>query len=295
MLNTKPLQVVALAVVSTAGTYYGLHTLETRSRVQGVVPLSRNKVERSQAETSRLPAFVDVESSRAVPIAPSSPYLAAGEEGITFVRDQQAVTDRAEAQPLAGSGRPALSPLSRAEGWVSGSQATFQVEHIAASRKRVHSEPITSVSDTETSIRPLMLKEGTELRLQLAQEVSSKTSFPGDPVAFTVADEVSVDNVVVVRAGTHATGEITMAKRSGALGRGGELSIRVDHLNVGGRQIPLRGSKGADGRNQTGKTVALTVAFGGVGLLKHGKNVSFPEGTPLTAYVAESVNLLPAS
>jgi hypothetical protein len=35
----------------------------------------------------------------------------------------------------------------------------------------------------------------------------------------------------------------------------------------------LRGTKGREGESTTGATVALTVIFGPIGLIKHGKNV----------------------
>jgi hypothetical protein len=39
--------------------------------------------------------------------------------------------------------------------------------------------------------------------------------------------------------------------------------------------------------------VALTVLFGPIGLIKHGKNVEVKAGTPLTAYVDDDVPLDP--
>jgi len=33
----------------------------------------------------------------------------------------------------------------------------------------------------------------------------------------------------------------------------------------------------------------LTVLFGPIGLIKHGKNVEIPAGTPLTAYVDQDI------
>ncbi len=36
-------------------------------------------------------------------------------------------------------------------------------------------------------------------------------------------------------------------------------------------------------------TVALTVLFGPIGLIKHGKDVQIPAGTPLTAYVDQEI------
>jgi hypothetical protein len=40
--------------------------------------------------------------------------------------------------------------------------------------------------------------------------------------------------------------------------------------------------------------VALTVLFGSIGLIKHGKDVDIPPGTPLKAYVDQDIWLPPA-
>jgi hypothetical protein len=40
----------------------------------------------------------------------------------------------------------------------------------------------------------------------------------------------------------------------------------------------LRGRKGREGENKEGTTTVLTVLFGPIGVLKHGKNVDIPAG-----------------
>jgi hypothetical protein len=61
--------------------------------------------------------------------------------------------------------------------------------------------------------------------------------------------------------------------------------LRLEYLIVGDSRMRLRGSKGREGEGKVGTAVALTVLFGPIGLIKHGKNVEIKEGTPLTAYV----------
>ena len=40
-----------------------------------------------------------------------------------------------------------------------------------------------------------------------------------------------------------------------------------------------------------GETVALTVLFGPIGLIKHGKNVEIKQGTPLLVYTDENFDV----
>jgi hypothetical protein len=57
--------------------------------------------------------------------------------------------------------------------------------------------------------------------------------------------------------------------------------------------VKLRGSKGKEGQGKEGTAVALTVLFGPLGLIKHGKNVEVKAGTQLNAFVDDDVTLSP--
>jgi hypothetical protein len=74
--------------------------------------------------------------------------------------------------------------------------------------------------------------------------------------------------VIVARAGAVAVGTISHASRPG-----------------------IRGSKGNQGKGREGTTVVLTVLFGRVGLVKHGRNAELSQGTSLTAYVDRDTEL----
>jgi hypothetical protein len=79
------------------------------------------------------------------------------------------------------------------------------------------------------------------------------------------------------------------------LGKAGELNIRLDYLKVGDDKIKLRGTKGKEGESGVTGTVVLTVLFGPIGLIKHGKNVEIKQGQSLHAFVADDISLPPVS
>lgn len=140
----------------------------------------------------------------------------------------------------------------------------------------------------------IALKEGTEVKLKFASDLSSKTANEDDPVELSLDQDLKVGDVVVARAGAKAVGTITHAKKAGMMGKGGELNLKLDHLMAGDVRVKIRGSKGKEGNGKEGTAVALTVLFGPIGLIKHGKNVEIKAGTPLTAYVDENTTLDPA-
>ncbi len=139
-----------------------------------------------------------------------------------------------------------------------------------------------------------MLHEGEDVQLKFAQDLSSKTAADGDPVTLVLDDDLKVGGVVVAKAGSKAFGEVTNAKKSGMMGKAGELNLRLDYLKAGDTKIKLRGTKGKEGESGVTSTVVLTVLFGPIGLIKHGKNVEIKQGSALKAFVADDVALLPA-
>ena len=140
----------------------------------------------------------------------------------------------------------------------------------------------------------LVLKEGSDVTLKFDQDLSSKTAQEGDPVTLVLDQDLTVGSVVVAKAGCKAVGEVTHAKRAGMMGKGGELNIRLDYVKAGDNRIMLRGTKGREGDDKTGTAVALTVLFGPIGLIKHGKEIDIKQGTALKAYVADDITLPPA-
>ncbi|MGC1257956.1 MAG: hypothetical protein WA867_20515 [Candidatus Acidiferrales bacterium] len=140
----------------------------------------------------------------------------------------------------------------------------------------------------------VVLKEGTEVPLAFSADLNSKTAVDDDTVSMTLADDLKVGDVVVVRKGAPAVATVTNAHKAGMMGKPGELSIPLEYVKSDDQRLRLRGNKGKEGEGKVGATVALTVLFGPIGLIKHGKNVDIPEGTPLTAYVDQDYTLAPA-
>ncbi len=139
----------------------------------------------------------------------------------------------------------------------------------------------------------LVLKEGTDVKLKFAQDLSSKTANDDDPVNLVLDEDLKVGDVTVCKAGSKAVGTVTHAKKAGMMGKGGELNMRLEYILVSDTRMRLRGTKGKEGEGKVGAAVALTVLFGPIGLIKHGKNVEVKQGTPLLAYVDQDFTIPP--
>jgi len=149
---------------------------------------------------------------------------------------------------------------------------------------------ILSATTLATQDAPkVTLPDGTQFTVVTTEEISSKTATEGDPLSFKVAEDVKVGDRVIVAKDTLVKATITQAKKAGMMGKGGSLGIRVDTTTtVDGQTLKLRSSKGKEGDDKTGTTVALVVLFGPLGFLKHGKNATIKAGTPINVYSDEN-------
>ena len=133
-----------------------------------------------------------------------------------------------------------------------------------------------------------VIPDGMEFTVVTIDEISSKTAAEGDPLTFKVAQDVKVDGQVVIAKDSLVKGVVAQAKKAGMMGRGGSLGIRVESATtVDNQKLKLRSTKGKEGDDKTGTTVALVVLFGPLGFLKKGKNAVIKPGTEIKVYVDE--------
>ena len=130
------------------------------------------------------------------------------------------------------------------------------------------------------------IPEGTELQIRIDEKLSSASAQEDDKFAISLDDDVTIDGVKIV-AGYRGRGFVQSAKKRRMMGQAGQLNISLDYIKIGDTKIRVRANKGKEGEGHMGATVALTVLFGPLGLLKHGDDVVVNEGTVLTAYVAD--------
>jgi hypothetical protein len=134
----------------------------------------------------------------------------------------------------------------------------------------------------------VVIPDGTEFTVVTTEEISSKTATEGDALSFKVAEDVKINGIVVIAKDALVKGIVASAKKAGMMGKGGNLGIRVESTTtIDNQKIKLRSSKGKEGSDKTGTTVALVVLFGPLGFLKHGKNATIKPGTNIKVFTDE--------
>ena len=129
------------------------------------------------------------------------------------------------------------------------------------------------------------LPEGTEVVIRLDDDLSSGTSTEGDQFSITLKEPIELAGGIVLKAGYRGRGEVVRAKKKGFAGQAGELNIKINYVRIGDTRVRLRANKGSQGQGAMGATVALSVLFGPLGLLKHGHDVEIKAGQTMTAFV----------
>jgi hypothetical protein len=150
-----------------------------------------------------------------------------------------------------------------------------------------------------TSKKGLVLEDETPVRLRLNRTISSADAHVGDTVDFEALDDITVNGTLVISKGGLAFATVTEAQAKRRMARGGKLDINIDYAKlVSGDKAALRAVKDVKGGGHTGAMVGGIVATSLVFfpaapffLFMHGKDISIPKGTEITAYVNGDVKL----
>jgi hypothetical protein len=143
------------------------------------------------------------------------------------------------------------------------------------------------------------LLDGTAVKLRLAETISSAHAKTGQEIPFEVTEDVLVQGVIVLPKGAQAVATVTEASTKKSMGRGGKLNVNVDSARLAdGEKVQLRAVQDNKGGGHvgamTGAMVATAIVFfpaAPLFLFIHGKDITIPKGTEVTAFVEGDMKL----
>lgn len=146
---------------------------------------------------------------------------------------------------------------------------------------------------------PHTLLDGTPVKLRLSQSISSADAKVGQEVPFEVVEDVKVDDVIVLPKGATAIANVTEAEHKKSMGRAGKLNVAISYARLADNEkAALRAVKEAKGGGHvgamTGAIVATSIVFfpaAPLFLFIHGKDITIPQGTEITAFVDGDMHL----
>lgn len=159
--------------------------------------------------------------------------------------------------------------------------------------------PAATTPEEPSSPPPHTLLDGTPVKLRISQTISSADSKVGQEIPFEVIEDVDVDGVPVIPKGSTAIGTVTDASPKRSMGRAGKLDISISYARLSDQEkVALRAVKDTKGGGHvgamTGAMVATSIVFfpaAPLFLFIHGKDISIPQGTEITAFVQGDMHL----
>jgi len=172
-----------------------------------------------------------------------------------------------------------------------GQTTATETNNAGGAAAKLESQPAQPTPPT--TMGKLVLEDGTPVKLRLTRNLSSADAHVGDTVDFEVLEEVKVGDLLVIPKGGVAWGTVTEAQAKRRMARGGKLGVNIDSVRlVDAEKVALRAVKEGKGGGHTG---AMTAAMVGTAivffpaaplfLFMHGKDITVPKGTEITAYV----------
>jgi hypothetical protein len=179
--------------------------------------------------------------------------------------------------------------------------AVKATEPIAASAAQPDPVPVAAPRPPKDALAPkgFLLEDATPVHLVLSENLSSASAVTGQTVEFEVVDDIIVGDLLVIPHGSTAWATVTDAEHKKHLGRAGKLDLNIDKVRLAdGEKALLRGVKNTQGGGHTGAMTGAIVATSLVlwpaapfFLFMHGKDITIPKGTQITAFVQGDVRL----
>ncbi|MEO8910040.1 MAG: hypothetical protein ABI408_07425 [Gemmatimonadaceae bacterium] len=140
---------------------------------------------------------------------------------------------------------------------------------------------------------PVIIPEGTPIKVALDRDISSASVNKGDTVSFHMAADYSEFGHVLIPQGTEVRGTIANVRRRKAGGNPGTVAVQVKSVRaVDGTYIPLRGMKAVSGKNRQAQAGALGILTLGIGATKKGLSAVIPTGTEFTVFTNRRVTIV---
>ena len=117
---------------------------------------------------------------------------------------------------------------------------------------------------------PVTVPQGTLMYLRTSEPIESKHAKDGEPVQFTVIQDVAVGGVLAIPRGATVHGVITESKNvgSGDLAGSSVLALKLVSLDLGGRSYPLDSDQfRVKGPNKAGQTAGNAVGGAVIGTI----------------------------
>jgi hypothetical protein len=136
-----------------------------------------------------------------------------------------------------------------------------------------------------------ILRTGTPVPLKMREALTTKEKKlkVGQRFQMEVAENILLNGVTVIPAGSPAVGEVTDVRNKGMWGKSGRINARVLYATVNGRQVRLSGQLDDKGKTGTAGVVGSIAVLPVAGFFVTGTSATIPLGMPVSGFMDEDV------
>lgn len=154
-----------------------------------------------------------------------------------------------------------------------------------------------TISGREMPVKLVESRTDQLIRIELQEEINSKTASRGKKVAYQVIEDIKIDDTLIIPAGTTGELEVTEIKEAGKMGQDGDIKIGFPSLTtIDGTALAVAIEEEAQEENESqklaiGASVLGTALLGlpgvVVGYFVEGEDETIPAGSELYIQVTE--------
>ncbi len=145
---------------------------------------------------------------------------------------------------------------------------------------------------TTNSSDKVKLPDGTLVILKVKDTLRCRDLGVGDIVKLEVADDVKINEKVVIKKGTKAIAEVVSSEKEGMIGKGGKVSLSLRSTTAtDGQKVPLRGSLHREGESKMGTSIVVSAVICPLALLMKGESAEIPAGSEMKGFVDTNMEI----
>lgn len=194
------------------------------------------------------------------------------------------------------SGGPAKTRIEAAERLLNGQALTGSL-----SGRLDQLLKLASYDNGVVPVQEVVLPKDSVIKIEFTQELTSKMSRQGDPVYFKAADNLYVNDVLVLPKGATGVGVIKKVVQPGIFGKDARIDIEFTKIyGVDGTDIPvfvgdLAKQKAESIAGAAGATIGGMIILGPIGAVGgafvKGRSVTIPVGSTTFVQTTEDVSM----
>ena len=154
----------------------------------------------------------------------------------------------------------------------------------------VTASPVAVPSPAATTTVVSGVAAGTRIRFHVDAPLSSATSKTGETFAFTLLDPVQTTGERVIPSGTKGSGTLLLSGHAGSGGHEGDLTLRLDTLDLGGGQTLHFDNQRFEINGRNRKAASSILGFvpivGYAAMFMRGSDVRIDPSTPIETVLA---------